>query len=184
MTPQEKLTLQMLCEIYEKLGLDELDPRLIHKAVTDDALWVVDWKYSGLELGGEIPEKGRFVLDVLDLFHFLSESWKQLPAEGRAQVEAVRPHAASEVNFKGFDGNNECEYMTLTSYLVVDLKRYRTMLDDEQATMNSHMQMVPVYQRMLSAFLPIRESVAFSGGLLNAEQITEILLEQVHPSNR
>lgn len=184
MTPQERLTLHMLCDIYEKLGLDELDPQLIREAVTDDALWVVDWKHPGLALGCDTPDEVRLVLDVLDLYLFLRTSWESLSSEEQAQVEAAWPNAAKDVLYKGFDGNHESEYAAIASYLVKDLGRYEGVFDVKQASLNSHTRMVPIYERMLSAFAPIRNDLGVSDRLLSAEQLIEILKEQVHPSNR
>ena len=180
-TPVEKLILVMLSDLHQKAGIkNSVDPSLVSRAILDDDLWVLDWAYSGLNLGIETPQNVRFVVDVLDMFQFLAEGYQALDDEGREQVKDEDPHAESFIKFPGFDGNHEGEYLSIASYLVDDLDRFQSL--KAAATKNSHCGMVDTYQRMLSVFLPIRARLAMRG--LNAAEIVSVLAERVHPENR
>lgn len=180
-SPVEKLILVMLSDLHQKAGVkDSVDPSLVSRAVINNDLWVVDWAHSDLSLGIETPENVRFVVDVLDMFQFLAEGYQALDDEGREQVKDEDPHVESFIQFPGFDGNNECEYLSIASYLVDDLDRFQSL--KAAAAKNSHCPMVETYQRMLSVFIPIRARLSMRG--LNAAEIASVMAERVHPENR
>lgn len=180
-SPVEKLILVMLSDLHQKAGIkNSVDPALVSRAVINNDLWVLDWAYSGLSLGIETPERVRFVVDVLDMFQFLSEGYQALDDEGRETVKSEDPHVESSIQFPGFDGNHESEYLSIASYLVDDLDRFQSL--KAAAANNSHCPMVEAYERMLSAFLPIRSRLARRG--LSAAEIATVLSERVHPENR
>jgi uncharacterized protein YfbU (UPF0304 family) len=58
--------------------------------------------------------------------------------------------------FRGFDGNNESEYMSVASFLINDLERFEEF---KGRSMNSHMPSIETYRRMLSAFEPMRRNL-------------------------
>jgi len=102
--------------------------------------------YSQLEewISDDVPEEeGRFVLEVLDLYRAI-EDVKRATKDSRLLAH----HYAY---FRGFDGNNETEYMSFCRFLIEkqgkfqEQKQYLLRNDN----LNSHMPMTAKYRRML-----------------------------------
>jgi uncharacterized protein YfbU (UPF0304 family) len=103
--------------------------------------------YSELESGlfDEMPAgDGRFVLDVLDLYHAI-EDFKR-----RNEAKAINEHAFGY--FPGFDGNEEGEYLGFVRFIIDKKKlfeeqeQYRTKTDD----FNSHSRTLPRFSEMVA----------------------------------
>tara|TARA_R110002167_G_scaffold215893_2_gene420753 strand:+ start:1130 stop:1690 length:561 start_codon:yes stop_codon:yes gene_type:complete len=180
----EKLILLMLSEIYQKLGVDgEIDPKFIQSAINSDNLWGIDWKYSGIPRSGsqnDTPPIVTKVVDILDMWSFIEDSYKELSTEDKAALSAEIGPLGDNPSFQGFDGNNESEYLSVLSFLVTDLDRFSSFKGREN--LNSHSQTIELYDRMLSVFLPMRKSLC--DVLLHVEQLSQILSARVHPSSR
>jgi uncharacterized protein YfbU (UPF0304 family) len=73
------------------------------------------------------------------MYRFLKSSYNHLPDK-----EGIDE---GQLNFCGFDGNNESKLMGYAIYIVKDLGRYNEFKD---ADLNSHMPMLAKYRRMLS----------------------------------
>lgn len=180
-TATEKLILQMLCDIHKRLEIeDSYDAGLISKAVASDDYWVLDFAYDIRDPGDETPAHVKLVLDTLDMYSFLRDSFEEIGPEGRQIVEAAVQNAAVKIEFPGFDGNHETEYRTAARFLVNELERFESM--KEVAGRNSHSQQAPVYARMFEVFDPIRATLV--GHLMSPEEIVEVLQARVHPENR
>ncbi|MDX7931357.1 YfbU family protein [Acinetobacter baumannii] len=88
-------------------------------------------------------EDSRFVLEILDLYRSLED------LKRRTQDQNLLDHPYSI--FKGFDGNNESEYISFTRFLIdvqgkfQEQKKYLF----ENDHLNSHMPMVSKYKKML-----------------------------------
>ena len=175
----EKLILLMLTEIYEYLKIDgEIDPRFIREAIFREQTWGIAWQYPGIIGSSENPTPPVVskVLDILEMWEHLEYSYNQLQPADKARVEKEAEQFGSRVRFRGFDGNNETEYMAAAGFLVNDLERFSIF---KERDLNSHMPSLDTYGRMLAVYKPIRNSHEF--GPLSAEQIIRILQEQVHP---
>jgi uncharacterized protein YfbU (UPF0304 family) len=68
---------------------------------------------------------------------------------------------------------------SLAMFLVNDLERFQEFKGRD---FNSHMQLVELYNRMLEAFEPIRETL--TNKPMNLENLTSILKAAIHPSRR
>jgi uncharacterized protein YfbU (UPF0304 family) len=91
------------------------------------------------------PEAGALVLRILDLYRAI-EDVKRSSEDNR-----LLEHHLSF--FRGFDGNNETEYMGFCRFLIQTQGKFQ---EQEQYllrndNLNSHMPMVETYQRMLNA---------------------------------
>ncbi|MEO4187099.1 YfbU family protein [Acinetobacter pittii] len=102
--------------------------------------------YSLLDqwLDEEMPyEESRFVLNILDLYRAIED------LKRRTKDEELIQH--SYCIFKGFDGNNETEYLGFTRFLIEiqgkfqEQKQYYYQNDH----LNSHFPMLDKYKRML-----------------------------------
>lgn len=92
----------------------------------------------------EMPsEEGKFVLEILDLYRAIEDIKRS------NKDERIRTHR--NAYFRGFDGNNETEYMGFCRFLIEtqgkfqEQKHYLIKNDN----LNSHMPMIPTYTRML-----------------------------------
>lgn len=180
-TDGEKLILLMLSELYDKLGVDgEIEPDFIRSAIFSNKTWSIPWKYSGIPFESqETPKIVKEVLDILDMWSFIEYSYGELNDKGKAYVEKEAAPFGKEPKFRGFDGNNETDYMGTASFIVNQLDRFEEF---KGRNFNSHRPSVDGYQRMLSVFEEIRRHISFEP--LNAEQIAQILKEKIHPENR
>lgn len=92
----------------------------------------------------DMPEdEGRFVLNILDLYRAIED------IKRKSKSEELESHHYSF--FMGFDGNYETEYMGLARFLVQEQDKFREQERylRKNDNMNSHIPMIPKYQRML-----------------------------------
>ena len=64
------------------------------------------------------------VVSILDMWDMLETSYQRLSKEDKAKVEKEAEPFGKNVQFRGFDGNNESEYMNVARFLVDDLDRF------------------------------------------------------------
>jgi uncharacterized protein YfbU (UPF0304 family) len=178
----EKLILILLTEIYDKLGIDgETDSEFIQSAIFSDNLWGLSWKFSGIPFEkSETPPIVHKVVNILDAWSFIEESYEGLSEEDKLKVEKGAYWFGKNPKFRGFDGNNETEYMSIARFLIDDLNRFQRFKGRE---LNSHNPSVDGYLRISTAFEPMRATIE-PPNLLSADQLIELLNEHVYPSNR
>lgn len=163
----EKLILLMLCDISS--GKKELNPDLISSAIVGNHLWGIRWAYPGIPFEPHPdPDEVSFVVDVLDMWYFIEESYKHLSLEDKKHVT---DSYGLEPRWEGFDGNNEGEYLSIVRFLTDELARFSVF--KERAAINSHSPKFGRYQAMLSKFLPLRAGLWQK--LLTSDQLLSIL---------
>lgn len=180
-TDGEKLIILMLSELHEKLDINgEIDPDFVKSAIFNDKLWGLRWKYPGIPFEAEDdPEIVKVVVDILDMWSFIEHSYQNLSDEDKHKLEEDAAPFGKDPKFQGFDGNNETEYMGTAMFVVNDLDRFEEF---KGRSFNSHCPSIDSHQRMLSAFEPIRKKLTFEP--LSVNELTTILKEKTHPSNR
>ena len=97
------------------------------------------------------------------------------PKNGKS-VEHREPGGKTEADalrFWGFDGNNEGRHLSYGEYLNSRGKY------EESQVINSHMQSLEIYRRMLEEFEPVKHKRP-----LGKEVIQRILAARIHPSMR
>lgn len=105
----------------------------------------------------------RFVIHTMAMYDALQRSYKALPA-GQKTIKS------SEVSFRGFDGNNETEFMSYARFVVEYEGRF-TYLLPQNNDFNSHMPTVNRYRSQLTIWQEhLDESYE-----LTAEQMRRIL---------
>ena len=88
------------------------------------------------------------VYEIFEMFRVLHYSHKKLPQEEQAQLKA------SDIQFSGFDGNNEGDYMGFARFLVEKMD----LFDEQQgAKFNSHCPMLNTYNRMLQTYKAVAD---------------------------
>jgi len=177
----EKLILLMLSDIYKKLDIeDSFDPEFIKSAIYTDNLWGLEWKFTGVpfERSGT-PKIVSEVVDILDMWSFIEDSYSRLDASAKKRVEDEASPFGKNPKFSGFDGNNETDYISVARFLIDDLERFEKFKGRD---LNSHCPSIEALGRMFLAFEPMRKSLTQE--LLSSDQIIELLKEKVHPENR
>lgn len=172
MTDGEKLILLMLCELYEKTGIEgEIDPSFVKSALFGNHLWGIPWEYSGIPFEErEIPDSVKLVVDILEMWSFIEFSYQKLSESEKEKLEIETKPFGKEPMFTGFDGNNETEYMSIANFIINHLDRFQEF---KGRSMNSHYPSIATYLRMLDVFRPKRNKMAH-GGLCYSD-ICEIL---------
>lgn len=159
LTNPEKLILIMLSEIYKKLGINgnsEIDPKFLTDAIYSDNTWGLDWKYAGIFSDNTEPNPPEVteVVNYLDMWSFIESAYEGLDAASKKLLKDD-PEIV-QVQFTGFDGNNETEYMSVARFLINQLDRFTEFKNRE---LNSHYPMIGRYRRMYSIFEPIRRNL-------------------------
>lgn len=140
----------------------------------------------------ELPaHECELVWDILDMFRVLKASVAEV---GIKKVKALDEHAERVLVFRGFDLNDarESRMLSYVRYLMAN-ERWDDLaeaIDPKNDRGNSHSRMLPVYERMLTAFKPIWERI-IRGDMrgrgsytLNEVELAEILEAWPHPENR
>ena len=181
LTNPEKLILIMLSEIYKKLDIqDGIDPKFVESAIYSDNTWGFEWKYSGVFSSATEPTPPEVteVLNYLDMWRSIEFAYSCLDEEGKKELAAkVGSPFGKNPEFRGFDGNNEAEYIGITRFLVNDLDRFAEFKGREG--LNSHMSVLGMYRRMYQVFEPLRRTLI--NGPLSIGQLT-MILKSAYPS--
>jgi uncharacterized protein len=175
----EKLILIMLCEIYEKLGIEgEIDPEVVKKAIFSEQTWGLAWEYPGVIGEMESPPIVREVVDILQMWSLIESAYDKLSDPEKEALKRAVPLAGDDLKFKGFDANNEPHY-GVAQYLINELERF---IEFKGRYLNSHSPLLGSYQRMLAVFKPIL--LKLEGRSLNVAELTEILKARIHPKSQ
>lgn len=180
LTGAEKLILMMLVDLHKKLAIKgEIDPEFVQSAILSDNLWGFDWKYHGTFSAGdeETPAAVRQVCDYLDMWTIIERSWSKFSKDEKAKIGDAAEPFGTDVEFPGFDGNNEGEYLSIAKFLVDELDSYSDFKG--RGDLNSHSQSIETYARMHAVFERLRPSI--SQGVMTADQIIEVLKAKRYP---
>lgn len=174
LTDAEKLTLAMICEIHTELKLNAkgYDSKLIRSALETGNTWAIEWEYAdvlGFEQKDEHPELSK-VVDVMEMWEFMEEGFDALtPQEKDVLAEKAHPFGR-DVKFRGFDGNNESQLMSITLFLIDKMDRFQRFAGRD---LNSHMPSMDGYQRMYKVFKPWYDN--YPHRTLNVDELAGIL---------
>ncbi|EOV0969707.1 YfbU family protein [Edwardsiella piscicida] len=179
----EKLQVMMLCDIYRALEIENsFDPDIIEEAVSTDNYWAINWAYQSLDSGEDNPPEVKFFGDTMDMYSILKYTYDNFSDDEKSEVSEAVSHfnQAHCLEFPGFDGNNETEYLVIGEILQ-KMGRFPEIGD---LTKNSHMPSVEIYKRMLQEFLPARANEWSHGRGIPKEAFIRTLNARTHPSNR
>jgi hypothetical protein len=144
----EKLSLLMLCEIYDHLKIKgEFTTDVIKHAIFSGNVWGLEWEYSGV-FHSETPRDVAIETSkILAMWHVLENTFERLDQKGKDLVlAAVRPH---KLKFPGFDGNDEAEHLSAANFLVNHLGRFS---ERKTTDLDSHSDNLEAYRRMLAVY--------------------------------
>jgi len=170
----EKLILLMLADIYKHLGIEgEIDAAFVKSVISHDQPWALNWEYPLLFDEEPTPAAVTEVGEILQMWSFIEAAYKKLTPEKKALVEAEANPFGRDVQFRGFDGNNESKHFSIARFLIDDLGRFDEFSGRD---LNSHTPLLDAYQRMLTV------SNSLNMGSLAAENIIELLNAAKHHS--
>jgi len=132
--------------------------------------------YSELNLTtveSRLSEKASLeVMDILDMYRALNDSYKRL--ENKESI------TEEDLQFEGFDGNNESDLLNYAQFLIFTQGRWREVLEGRpEFDLNSHSHVIEVYRRMLKVWHNIGKKF-----VLNRDEIKQILDAKTHPEYR
>lgn len=163
----DRLILANQYEILAELKDDE------HYALMAETLraghkWLYDQYFDSLSENLSDAET-QHVLGILGIYGDLKSSYDDLADKSGID--------ANEVNFPGFDGNNECELLSFANSLIKH-RRFEVTLG--KAARNSHMPTTAIYSRMIEKWMELGQPrYPYS-----KEVIQKILAARIHPDNR
>ena len=124
-----------------------------YEAAIDDVLSNI---FDGLE-----KKECSFVVHVMSMYDALQRSYREL--EDKTGIEE------REVEFPGFDGNNETSYYAYAKYVVEREERFTYLKGADD--LNSHMPMLQSYRQML----PVWEDEMDSPYEMSHDQMRRVL---------
>ncbi len=177
----EKLILIMLCEIHEKLKIENgVDTKLVKEAIHGGNLWGMKWRFTGIFHDSEPTEEVvHEATEIMDMWSTLERDYERLSPEEKSRVEKEAEPFGKDVRFRGWDGNGESEYISIADFLIDHLDRFQAFKGRD---LNAHMPTLHAHRRMLEVFTPLRKSRGYAP--LKADDIIEILNAQTHPDYR
>lgn len=183
---------RILAHLVDGSGEDGDRDYQLQRAKVLERGYVVEYSEEFLSIEPELSEsESVFVMDVLDMFERLEESYTYL-SEG--ERESLGSYAEHTVRFRGFDLNSRLESRLLAyaRHLISDGRwtRLATYFDRQHESGNSHMPMYDTYVRMVEVFLPIwKQKLRDGAGIpeayrLDAGELAKVIGAAIHPSNR
>ena len=168
----EKLIVLMLCDLYKHLKVEgDVEPEFIEDVIIGGHYWALGWEYPGVFHDHvDSPQVLSEVVDTLEMWSFIESAYKELSQEDKSSIEAEAVPLGKYVSFRGFDGNNESEHLSIARVLIEKLGRFESFKGRD---LNSHIPVVDRYRRMLEVFLPILPQLA--GRELAASEIITLL---------
>lgn len=106
------------------------------------------------------PDESRLVIHAMDLYWAMQRSYDRLEDEDKAEIRE------EELDFPGFDGNNETKFVTYSQFVVEKEGRFtdlRFEKDQGSGTIspalldryNSHVPMVEIYRKRAEYWYPM-----------------------------
>ena len=191
LTAVERKILAQQHEILATLSDDENDKAFHASRVTVlNNGYVAEYSDEFLYMDSELSrEDCTLVMDILDMFRVLRASVDQMTDQDRS---VLGDSVLRQTRFGGFDLNDrfEGELHGYAKYLIEQGKwseqaeRFGPTHDGG----NSHARTVPTYQRMLSAFQPIWDTVIHNdrgdrdGYVLNADEVKTVVEARKYPA--
>lgn len=121
---------------------------------------------------GLSKEESNEVMDILDMYRALNDSYKKLKDK-----EGINP---DNLIFEGFDGNNNYRYLDYARYLVVVDHRWQEVVINNRPDFdfNSHFDNLDIYRRMVNTWSRLDRKFN-----LSKEGILEIIDSRINPEN-
>lgn len=174
---QERIILSNQYRILETLYPNEADSFQKMREIVDGGY---ELHYDSLNVSVVecrlSPEQCEEVMDVLDMYRALRDSYDALKDKGDI--------SRNEIQFPGFDGNGEPGadgYLGYARFLILTERRWEEALENRHHgfDINSHSHVIEMYRRMLAEWKRLDKKRN-----LSSEEIKQVLAERIHPENR
>lgn len=171
---RDKLLVTLLTDIYAHLKVvGALDPFFVHRVVSADQGWALEWKYPELFKPGQVRSADLdYVMQVLSLWERIELSYEALDLEEQVGLAREVGFTAVKPVFPGFDGRQEGTLLTIARLLVHDLQYWPMFSGRLRSARHS---MVASYDRMLEVLqgLPCR---GLGSGQLSCSDLSKLLI--------
>lgn len=152
LTKKERLILYNQYEILKSLNPDEKE-----YYERDQEILINGFKYNYTDLVGgfmdETPEEiSQFVIDVLQMYRVLNNSYDKLNEDEKSQIDLY------DISFKGFDGNEETDYYFYAKFYIEKLDNFGDLKESKWYAINSHGNMLNDYIKMVSLWKEVKTS--------------------------
>lgn len=150
--PVDKIMLVMLSEIYDALKIKgEIDTEFLREALFGGHSWAIEREMHGLTSASETPtEAVKQVYDILDMHRVVEPSFRKLALAEKGKV--TNP---DDLDFAGFDGNNETEHFSAATFMIEKMGLYAEFkgrpLNSHRPTVGKALRQVRVFQRLRAA---------------------------------
>ncbi len=171
-TDGEKLIVSMLSDLYKRFDVKgQIDPEFIMESIYGGHYWALKWDMDGLfHDHKDSPRAVREVADYLDMWAFIERGHKELSEADKQSLKQEADPFGEYVEFQGFDGNNEAEYISIARMFIDRMNRWQMFKGRE---LNSHCPTLTTYRAMYGVFEPMRKTLV--GIELNLKQMIAIL---------
>ncbi|QYR20789.1 YfbU family protein [Paenibacillus sp. sptzw28] len=144
LSKKERLMLYNQYEILERLNPQDAETYRTFRTILSNGYEahygdLVESFYAEMS-----KEASDLVVDVLDMYSCLHNSYAAL--EDKSGIEEW------QIDFPGFDGNNEISELGYTRFFLHDLDRFSELQRDGHAQYNSHSRMKTKYRAMLEVW--------------------------------
>lgn len=133
--------------------------------------WNIPWKK-------DTPEIVKEVRNIFGMWSNLEYSYSLFSEDEKTMVKSEA--ATFDVMFRGFDGNYECECMSIASFLIYDMGKFEKFKGRE---INSHAPCLESYRRMYAVYEPMLVR-GLLGGKLGVSQVIEVVKARIRPDPR
>lgn len=169
LTDNERLMLANQYEIMSMLDKHSSEYNLLmSETLRAGHKWLYDQFFDSLSENLSDTD-AQHVLKILGIYSDLRDSYNKL--EDKSEIDE------KDLNFPGFDGNNEGEYLSFARNLLKH-RRFETTLG--KTAINSHMPTTDIYKRMINCW----ESLGEPYYPYPKDTIIKILAARIHPSKR
>jgi uncharacterized protein len=172
-TDGEKMIILMLCDLMKHHKVKgDTDIDFVASAIFGGHQWGLKWELTGVFHNHvDSPQVVKEVASFLDMWSFIEHGYAELTKKEKEQIEKDAAPFGRNVMFRGFDGNNESEYVGVARFFIKNMGRFSVLEDRD---LNSHMPLVDAYRRMYRLFEPMCAGLG-GGNQLSAEQITTLM---------
>lgn len=148
---KSKIDTILLCDIANHLGIKtEIDTELVKHAITTGNIWILDAKYSTLNVEEASKEDRDFVVTVLNMYRGLSAAILKLPKDTQQSlIEKFELKIIDKyIQIPGFDGNNEAKYFSIVEAFL----QFNRFVEQKEPIDNTHSETEDNYRDMLEQY--------------------------------
>ena len=177
----EKLIMMMLRDLYEHQNVNgDIDPEFIQEALLGGHYWGLKWQLGGLlHDHADSVQTVSEVVDILEMWYFIESGYAALSEPEKTGLKEEAKLSDKDIQFPGFDGNHESEYLGIAQFLVNQMERFEIF---KGRVFNSHTRSIEMYRRMLFDFKLMRGNLGQTD--LSPTQIIALLKPQIHPESK